>query len=123
VRSQHEEDPLSELQLTARFAIHAGKLDEFRRLAERCMASVRTKDSGTLQYDWFFNVDETECVVRERYRDSAAVLEHAANLGDLLPAIAAVADPDIEIYGTPTDELLEALAGLAPRVFSPYQSI
>lgn len=114
---------MSELQLTARFAIHEGKRDEFKRLAGQCMESVRTKDSGTLQYDWFFSADETECVVRERYRDSAAVIEHAANLGELLSAVAAVADPDIEIYGAPTDELLKALAGLAPRVYSAYQSI
>lgn len=114
---------MSELQLTARFVIHDSKLDEFKRLAERCMESVRTRDSGTLQYDWFLDADGTECVVRERYRDSAAVLEHAANLGELLPAIAAISDPDIEIYGAPTDELLEALAELAPRVYSAYQSL
>jgi len=114
---------LDELQLTARFAIHEGKLDEFKSLARRCMESVREKDSGTLQYDWFFSSDQTECVVRERYHDSAAILEHATNLGDLLPAIAAAADLEIQIYGTPTGELLEALAGLAPRVYSPFQSL
>jgi quinol monooxygenase YgiN len=114
---------MSELQLTARFTIHEAKLAQFKSLAEQCMESVRQRDSGTLQYDWFFNADETECVVRERYRDSAAVLEHATNLGDLLPGIAAVSRPDIEIYGAPTAELLEALAGLVPRVYSAYQSI
>ena len=114
---------MTELQLTARFAIHNGKLDEFRSLARLCMESVREKDAGTLQYDWFLSTDETECVVTERYRDSAAVLEHAANLGELLPAIAAVADLVIEIYGAPTDELLDAIAGLAPRVYSAFQSM
>jgi quinol monooxygenase YgiN len=112
-----------ELQLTARFAIHEGKLDEFKSLAERCMESVREKDTGTLQYDWFFSSDGTECVVRERYRDSAAFLEHATNLGELLPGIMGVSDPDIEIYGSPSAELLEAIAGLAPRVYSPYQAV
>ena len=114
---------MSELQLTARSSIHEEKLDEFKSLATRCMASVREKDSGTLQYDWFFNEGETECVVRERYRDSVAVLEHAANLGELMAEIIAVSDPDIEIYGSPSTELLEAIAGLKPRVFSAYQSI
>lgn len=112
---------MSELQLTARFQIHDGKVDEFKRLAEACMASVRAKDTGTLQYDWFFGDTGAECVVRERYRDSAAVLEHAANLGDLLPGIVAVADPDFEIYGTPTQELLDALAVFPVRVFAPFQ--
>ena len=114
---------MDELQLTARFAIHEGKLDEFESLARSCMDSVREKDSGTIQYDWFFSADRAGCVVRERYRDSAAVLEHAVNFGDLLGRIVAISDLDIEIYGSPTDELLEAFAGLAPRVYSAFQSI
>jgi quinol monooxygenase YgiN len=46
---------MSELQVTARLKIHDGKLEEFSRVAVECMESVRTKDSGTLQYDWFFS--------------------------------------------------------------------
>jgi quinol monooxygenase YgiN len=42
---------------------------------------VRTpKDTGMLQYDTYFNDDQSECVVIERYRDSEAAIEHAANL-------------------------------------------
>src|SRR5438552_8168577 len=63
---------MSELHAIARLKIHHGKLEEFKRLAVKCMESVRTRDSGTLQYDWFFSDDHSECVVRERYRDSAA---------------------------------------------------
>lgn len=114
---------MTELQLTARFTIHEGKLDEFRDLARRCMESVREKDTGTLQYDWFFSADEREFVVRETYRDSEAILEHAANLGELLGAIAAITDFDLEIFGSPTPQLLEALAGFAPSVYSHFQSI
>ena len=72
---------MSELHAIARLKIHHGKLEEFKRLAVKCMESVRTRDSGTLQYDWFFSDDHSECVVHERYRDSAALLEHGANLG------------------------------------------
>ena len=114
---------MGELQLTARFTIHEGKLDEFKGLARQCMEVVREKDSGTLQYDWFINAEGTECVVRERYRDSDAVLEHAANLGELLGRFMGVSDPDIEIYGSPTDALIEGLAALQPRVYGAYQSI
>jgi quinol monooxygenase YgiN len=75
-----EEEPMSEIQVTARLKIHDGKLEEFKRAADKCMQSVRTKDSGPLQYDWFFSGDHSECVVHERYRDPNAVLEHNANL-------------------------------------------
>lgn len=114
---------MSELQVTARLSVRDGRIDEFKSLAARCMESVRTKDSGTLQYDWFMNDDETECVVRETYRDSEAVLEHVGNLGDVLGELLAVADLDLEVFGSPSAELLEATAGLAPRVYSPFQSI
>ena len=109
--------------MTTRFAIHQGKADDFMRLARRSMEITREKDSGTLQYDWFMSPDRTECVLRERYRDSAAVFEHAANLGELMPEFMAVCVLAVEIYGSPSDELLQALAGLAPRVYGAYQSL
>jgi quinol monooxygenase YgiN len=114
---------MTELQLTVRFVIHAHKLEEFKRLAAACLERTREKDSGTLQYDWFLSADGTTGVLRDRYRDSAAVLEHAANLGELTPALMAVSDVQIEIYGSPAPELLEALAPLGPAVYGPLQSL
>lgn len=35
----------------------------------------------------------------------------------------AISDPDIEMYGAPTDALLAAIAALHPRVYSAYQSL
>ena len=48
------------------------------------MDIVRSKDPGTLQYDTFFNEDESECIVLERFRDLDALLQHGANIGDEL---------------------------------------
>jgi len=78
---------MSELQCVARLKIHDGKLDEFKRLAAKCAELVRTKDPGTLQYELYFNSDNTECLVFERYRDSQALLDHQKNLGDTMAAI------------------------------------
>jgi quinol monooxygenase YgiN len=77
------EDPVAELLGIARFKFHEGKLDEYKRLSARAMEILRTKDTGTLQYDTYLNEDQSECVIIERYRDSEAALEHAANLADL----------------------------------------
>jgi len=65
---------VSELQGVARFAFHDDKLEDFKRLAAQCMEIVRTKDTGTLQYDIYFNEDQSECIVHERYRDSEALI-------------------------------------------------
>jgi quinol monooxygenase YgiN len=53
---------MSELLGIARLKIHPGKLDEFKHLAARCMELVRTKDTGTLQYELYFNSANTECL-------------------------------------------------------------
>jgi quinol monooxygenase YgiN len=78
---------MSEIQGTARFKVHDGKLEEFKCLAAKCMESVRTRDSRTLQYDWFFSDDQSGCVVHERYRNSDTLLEHTTNLGETMDAI------------------------------------
>jgi quinol monooxygenase YgiN len=111
------------IQLTARATIHKGKLEEFKVLAAQCMRTVRERDSGTLQYDWFLNEVKTECVVQEAYRDSEAALEHIVHLGATLGAILSVCDWTFEVYGTPSPELVEAAAGLGPKVYSPFQSM
>jgi len=77
----------------ARLKIHGGKLEEFKRLSAYAMEIVRTKDSGASQYDIYFNDDQSECMVLERYRDSEVLDERLANLGDLAGAILAAVSP------------------------------
>jgi quinol monooxygenase YgiN len=116
---------VSELQGIARFKIHEGKLEEFKRLSAQAMEIVRAKDTGTLQYDTYFNEDQSECVVLERFRDSEALIEHAENLGDLVEAIlATVSVVHGELLGEASAELRARLAGSeVPHLFLPYQSI
>ena len=63
----------------ARLKIHPGKGEEFKRLQNKCLELVRTKDTGTLQYECFFNADQPDSLVVERYRDSEALLAHFAH--------------------------------------------
>ena len=114
---------MNELQITSRLKIHDGKLDRFKTLAQACLEGVRQKDKGILQYDWFFNEDHTECVVRERFVDSDAVLEHIANLGELLGAIWSVSDFSAEVCGTPSEELLKATESIDITVYSYFQGL
>jgi quinol monooxygenase YgiN len=114
---------VSELQGIARFTFHEGKLDEFKRLSAQCMEIVRAKDTGTLQYEIYFNDDQSECIVLERYRDSAALMEHASNVGDLMEAILATGTVSGELLGEPSAELRANLAGSVVRLFTPFQSM
>ena len=82
---------MSELVGIARFKFHEGKREEFKRLSAQAREIVRAKDTGTLQYDLYFNDDQSECLMLERFRDSDALIEHTANIGDLAEAILATA--------------------------------
>ena len=114
---------MSELQGIARFRFHEGKLPEFKRLSARCMEIVRTKDTGTLQYDIYFNDDESECIVLERYRDSEALIEHTAHVGDVGEAILATGSVSGELLGEPSAELSARLADSPVRLFTPFLSM
>jgi quinol monooxygenase YgiN len=117
-------EPASELLGIARFKIHEGKLEEFKRLSAQCMEIVRTRDTGTLQYDVYINDDQSECIVVERYTDSKALIEHLAHLGsDLMQAISATGSISGELLGKPSAELRVKLAGSEqPRLFTPLMS-
>jgi quinol monooxygenase YgiN len=113
---------MGELLGIARFKFREGKRDEYLRLSEQAREIVRTKDSGTLAYDLYLNGDQSECMFIERYRDSEAAIEHAANLGHLFAAVLdTVSVVHGEILGEPSPELRAKLAGSdVPVLFTPY---
>jgi quinol monooxygenase YgiN len=114
-------DQPTEFQSIVRFKFHPGKLEEFKRLSAVCMEIVRTQDPGTLQYDTFFNEDESECIVLERFRDLDALLQHGANIGDeLMAEIVATGECHGELLGPVPPEVRENLAGGPVQVFLPY---
>ena len=88
----------NEIHGTSRIVIREGKLEEFKRLAARCVEIVRTKDTGTVEYDLFLTADGTECFVHERYRDSAAGLEHMANIGPMMEPLSEICTTTGEVW-------------------------
>jgi hypothetical protein len=89
----------------------------------QAMEIVRTKDTGTLQYDTYFNDDQSEAIVLERYRDSEALIEHTAQPGNLSAAILATGSVTGELLGEPSAELRANLADSVVRLFTPYLSL
>ena len=114
---------MSELHGIARFKIHEGKLEDFKRLSAQCMEIVRAEDTGTLQYDIYLNDDQCEAIVHERYTDSDALMEHTAHLGDLMSAILATGSVSGELLGEPSAELRANLAGSGVLLFTPFLSM
>jgi len=86
------------------------------------MEIVRTRDRGTLQYEVFFNEDESEAIVFERYRDADAALEHFANIAHLMEALMNTASVTGEVLGTPNDTMRARLSGDEPKLFTPWMA-
>ena len=114
---------MKEIKGIARVKFLPGKLEEWKRLTEEAMHIVRTKDTGTLQYEIFFNADESEAVVFERYRDSEAALEHFANIGHLMEPLMETATITGELLGDPHDQIRANLSGDQPKLFEPWITI
>lgn len=110
---------MDELQINATFPnIPPENLDEFKKLADQGVEVTRDEE-GTLRYDFFLNADGTKCVLREVYASSDAVLAHMGNMGELLGRLIEVGGGiEIEVFGEPSAQLLEAGAALDPTVYS-----
>ncbi len=114
---------MQNLQITGRFQIHEGQTEAFKKVVSKCIAVTKAKDKNTLQYDWFFNHDETKCVVREIFKNSDAAVEHLDNLGDLIDELLEISDYTPEIYGSPSKDFLNAAAGFLPKMYDFYEGI
>ena len=111
----------TELHAIVRFRFHDGDVEEFKRLSVECMDIVRTKDTGTLQYDTYLNADETECIVLERFRDADALIQHGENLAHLMDAIIATGSVSGELLGDLSAELRARFADDGPvQLFTPW---
>jgi quinol monooxygenase YgiN len=111
----------TELQAIVRFRFHNGDVEEFKRLSAQCMEIVRSQDTGTLQYDTYFNDDQTECIVIERFRDSDALIQHGENLAHLMDAITATGSVSGELLGDLSAELRARFTGGGPvQLFTPW---
>jgi len=114
---------MKNVQLTTRLKIHDGELNDFKARAAPCLTAVKENEIGALQYDWFFNDDQSECVIRESYKDSDSVLAHLANVGVFLGKLFEVSDLSLEVFGTPSKELKTAIEAANPIIFPFYQGL
>jgi quinol monooxygenase YgiN len=114
---------MQEIKGIARVKFRPGKVHEWKRLTEQAMEIVRTKDRGTLQYEIFFNEDETEAIVFERYRDAASAIEHFSNISHLMEPIMETASVTGEVLGTPNEQMREQLKQGVPKLYEPWMTM
>jgi quinol monooxygenase YgiN len=105
---------MKKLDVMARFRIRPGEMDHFKEISVQMIKAVRDKEKGggCLQYDWFYNEALSECIVREIYTDSEAVLEHMGNVGPMLGKLAAISELSLRVCGSPSEALKKASEGM-----------
>jgi 2,4-dienoyl-CoA reductase-like NADH-dependent reductase (Old Yellow Enzyme family)/quinol monooxygenase YgiN len=106
-------------QAMVRLKIHAGKLNEFKKIAGESIRLAREKDTGTIRYDIFLNDDETEAVVYEEFVNPAARLEHLANLGDNVTGMLAIVHMTAEVWSHSDPELRASTKGYDVKFYKP----
>ena len=101
--------------------IGTGRKQDFQALMTEMVNSTRANEPGMINYEVSTSSDGKYCHIYERYADSAAVLTHLGNFGkkfakrflEILKPVRFV------VYGSPSQELRDALAGLNPIYMEP----
>jgi quinol monooxygenase YgiN len=96
-------------------AVNPGQFDAVLALMEEMVASTRA-EPGALGYIWFVGEENRTVALYERYADSAAVVAHLATFGERFAPrfLAAMAPTRLTVFGDPSEEARQALAGLTP---------
>lgn len=90
--------------------INPGKITVLKEISNKCIEITKNKDTGTIQYLWFFNEEKNECRIIEEYENSDAILVHTANLSEILPEAMEISTFRYEMYGNVSDEFKKAVA-------------
>jgi quinol monooxygenase YgiN len=110
-------------QWVVEFAIKKGKLDAFKKLAEEFVARVKQNEPGAMSYQWYFNDDETKCIVSELYEDSKAILAHleGSTVSTLFPKLLETAQLiRFEVYGDPSEETKNVLTKFGAQNYHSF---
>jgi quinol monooxygenase YgiN len=109
---------MNELWSRCLASINDGKVEEFKRLADDLLSTIRENDSETLNYAIFLDEPRRVAVIVAQYASSADWLAHNTNLDRLVPRFAEVCDvTEIEFYGDPTPEARTALEAVGARYY------
>jgi quinol monooxygenase YgiN len=101
--------------------VQPGHEREFSALMQEMVGSTKENEPGTLDYQWSTSADGGVCHIFERYVDSAAVMVHLATFGEKYAGrfLEILAPVRFVVYGSPNQEVKDALAGFQPSYMQP----
>jgi len=123
-RNSLEAGAVSETRVSLAIKFHEDKLEEFKRLTAQCMEIVRTKDTGTLQYDIYLKRRSVR--VRRPRAVQGLRRAHRARYAPWRPERGNPCDglrPPAHSSVSRAQRLRAKLADSEVRLFTPYESM
>ena len=116
--SQHSAAASASIHWLLELELNPERAADFKVLMSEMVALAETQP-GTLVYEWYFNEDNSRCIINERYRDSAALIDHMTASGGYAERfLAAATISRLTILGDVDSASRTALAGLEPSYLS-----
>lgn len=107
-----------QITYNATFTLNSGtKSAAFKKLADE-LKDLAQKETGTLEYNYFVNDQETVFSFIEHYANSAAAMTHGSNNGKIVAQMLTMASVKLEVYGDATDELKRSLPAATTSYFA-----
>ena len=116
-------DNSESIHFRAEYIISQEKLQEYKKLVQELCKVVEAKEPHTLEYQFYFNDDETKCVVYETYANSEAAIVHNDGIASktILPKIVEISQINrFEVYGNPSEKLQKVLSSFNAQKFSVF---
>ncbi|CAN5614002.1 hypothetical protein BH11BAC5_BH11BAC5_19130 [soil metagenome] len=94
----------SKVQYLIEFSLQDGQQDTFKKLAGQAIEQTK-KEPGTLNYQAYFNQDESKFFVMEQYADSPAAMQHLNNVTPILTELLQISSVSrLEVFGPMAEE-------------------
>lgn len=106
---------------TIEFSLQEGRQEDFKKIVNEAIAIVEASEQGALNYQFYFNADESKCYVMEQYSDSSAMMTHLNNVSAVLNEILKISSiTRLEIFGSLSAEACAVAESLGAVFYNHY---
>ena len=111
------------IQIIATFtAIAPENMALFKETVSKA-TELAASEEGTLEYSYYLNGDETQCLMIEKYASPQALMAHMGNVGHLMrPLFGSGGNVDVNVLGYAPEALIEATKHFQPTMYSLFAS-
>jgi len=104
-------------------AVSPDSFEDLKSLNAELVEATQKNEPGMLDNHWSISDDRQVCHIYERFQDSAALMGHLQWFGpNFSERFTKILKPTrVVVYGTPSQELKEAIAGLNPVYMAPLR--